>query len=262
VNGTRQRLTVGGVALDVAALHRDGSRDPILFQHGFGSTKEDYADVVHHRAFDGQPALAYDAPGCGETACGDLTAISIPFLADTALAMLDALGIERVHVVGHSMGGLTALMLAAQHPDRVLSFVDIEGNLAPEDCFLSRQIISHPAADDEAFLADFVERNRRAPSFGSALFASSLSHKVRAGAVRGIFESMVDLSDRGDLLATFLALPFPRLFMHGEQNASLSYLPRLAAAGVELAEIPHSGHFPMYSNAPAMWAGIADFQRP
>ena len=35
--------------------------------------------------------------------------------------------------------------------------------------------------------------------------------------------------------------------MYGEQNAGLSYLTRLASNGVELAEIPDSGHFPMYS---------------
>jgi pimeloyl-ACP methyl ester carboxylesterase len=57
----------------------------------------------------------------------------------------------------------------------------------------------------------------------------------------------------------FLALPFPRMFMYGEQNASLSYLPLLRADGVELAQIPHSGHFPMYSNPPVMWERLAAF---
>ena len=59
----------------------------------------------------------------------------------------------------------------------------------------------------------------------------------------------------------FLALPFPRMFMYGVQNRSLSYLPHLAAKGVQLAEITYSGHFPMYSNAPEMWNRIAAFQR-
>jgi pimeloyl-ACP methyl ester carboxylesterase len=45
----------------------------------------------------------------------------------------------------------------------------------------------------------------------------------------------------------------------GEQNSSLSYLPLLAAHGIELAEIPHSGHWPMYSNPVAMWARIIEF---
>jgi pimeloyl-ACP methyl ester carboxylesterase len=47
------------------------------------------------------------------------------------------------------MGGLTALLLAHRYPDRVLSFVDIKGNLAPEDCFLSRQIFSFRSGDPE-----------------------------------------------------------------------------------------------------------------
>jgi pimeloyl-ACP methyl ester carboxylesterase len=146
-----------------------------------------------------------------------------------------------------------------QVPDRVLSFVDIEGNLAPEDCFLSRQVLTYPAADAEVFFGDFIERARRAPSYSSALFAASLCHKVRPGAVRGIFESMVDLSDPGDLMAKFLALPCPRMFMYGEQNSSLSYLAKLGANRIELAEIPHSAHWPMYSNPTAMWERIVDF---
>jgi pimeloyl-ACP methyl ester carboxylesterase len=42
------------------------------------------------------------------------------------------------------MDGLTALLLANRHPDRVLSFVNIKGNLAPEDCFLKSTDIGFP----------------------------------------------------------------------------------------------------------------------
>jgi pimeloyl-ACP methyl ester carboxylesterase len=93
------------------------------------------------------------------------------------------------------------------------------------------------------------------------LFAASLRHKLRPGAVRGIFESMVDLSDHGDLIAKFLALPCPRMFMYGQENSALSYLAKLAAGGVELAEIPRSGYWPMYANPVAMWDRIAAFIR-
>jgi pimeloyl-ACP methyl ester carboxylesterase len=251
-------LRVGGVDLTVTAAGRDGGLTPVVFLHGVGSTKEDYLDIACQRAFAGHPFLAYDAPGCGETFCEDLPGISIPFLVATAQAMLDHAGIRRFHLVGHSMGGLTALLLAHQEPDRVLSFVDIEGNLAPEDCFLSRQIFTHPS-DGGGFLEDFAERARRSCSSSSALFAAGLRHKVRPGAVRGIFQSMVDLSDHGDLIAKFLTLPCPRMFMYGEENSALSYLARLAAEDVELAEIPHSGHWPMYANPVAMWERIAAF---
>jgi len=257
---TQLPLTVEGVQLNVAAIHRNGNLTPIVFLHGFGSTKEDYADIVQHAEFAGHPFLAYDAPGCGESQCSDLSRISIPFLMQTALQMLEHFGIERFHLVGHSMGGLTALMLAHQFPERVISFVDVEGNIAPEDCFLSRQIVDFPSDDPEAFFAAFIERARQAPAYASALYSASLRHKVRAGAVRGIFQSMVDLSDNADLMSKFLGLKCPRMFMYGEQNASLSYLSHIKAQGVRLAPIPACGHFPMYSNPIAMWKQIADFQ--
>lgn len=257
---TQLPLTVEGVQLNVAAIHRNGNLTPIVFLHGFGSTKEDYADIVQHAEFAGHPFLAYDAPGCGESQCSDLSSISIPFLLQTALQMLEHFGIERFHLVGHSMGGLTALMLAHQFPERVISFVDIEGNIAPEDCFLSRQIDAYPSDDPEKFFTAFIERARQAPAYASALYSASLRHKVRAGAVRGIFRSMVDLSDNADLMSRFLGLKCPRMFMYGEQNASLSYLSHIEAQGVRLAPIPACGHFPMYSNPIAMWKQIADFQ--
>lgn len=258
---TRLPFSMAGIELDVAAIQRHGELAPIVFLHGFGSTKEDYADIVRHAAFAGHPFVAWDAPGCGESACSDLARISIPFLVNTALEVLDRLGMERFHLVGHSMGGLTALLLAHRNPGRVLSFIDIEGNIAPEDCFLSRQIVDYPEADPERFFAEFIERTLHAPAYASALYASSLPHKVRAGAVRGIFQSMVELSDHGDLMNKFLGLPCPTMFMYGEQNRSLSYLRHIAANGVRLAEIPLCGHFPMYSNPVAMWEAIADFQR-
>ncbi|MFE7276839.1 alpha/beta fold hydrolase [Streptomyces sp. NPDC057623] len=252
-------LRVDDVPLRIAAVRRDGERAPVVFLHGFGSTKEDYVDFVHRPEFAGRPFLAYDAPGCGGSEGDDAARISVPFLVRTAQAVLRRSGIERFHVVGHSLGGLTALLLAHQEPHRVLSFVDIEGNLTSEDCFLSRQIVTHPADDDKRFVDGLVERAHRSSEYASALYAASLRHKVRPRAVRGIFESMVDLSDHGDLLTKFLALPFPRMFMYGEQNASLPYLPELAANGVELAQVPHSGHWPMYSNPAWMWARIAAF---
>jgi pimeloyl-ACP methyl ester carboxylesterase len=216
---------------------------------------------VQHDDLADRPVLAYDAPGCGATASADLTVLSIPFLVSVAEQVLHEKRIARFHVIGHSMGGLTALMLAAGNPAAVAGFVNIEGNLAPEDCFLSRQIVSHAHHDPREFLARFADRVGSSRYYASSLFATGAPFKVRAEAVKPIFESMVDLSDNDALLDRFLALPAPRMFMYGEQNGSLSYLPTLAAEGVELAEIAHCAHFPMYSNPPAMWSEIIDFVR-
>jgi len=252
-------LEVNGASLELDTLVGHGQQPPVLFLHGFGSTKEDYADFAHIPNPGAGGFIAFDAPGFGRSTSNQLSRVSIEFLVDVADAVLKRLAIEEFHVVGHSMGGLTALMLAQGAPDRVLSFVNIEGNLAPEDCFLSRQIIDNPADDPDVFLEEFAARTHFAPEFSSALYAANVRSRVRPEVVRGVFESMVDLSDHGDLLSRFTALTMPRLFMYGEQNAELSYLPFLREHGVELAEIPFSGHWPMYSNPVAMWTEIAGF---
>ena len=257
---TNLSFSMAGTELNISAIHRHGELSPIVFLHGFGSTKEDYADILRHTNFAGHPFVAYDAPGCGESTCADLTQVSIPFLVSTALAVLERLAIKHFHLVGHSMGGLTALILAHQNPERVLSFVNIEGNIAPEDCFLSRQIIDYPQLDPERFFKDFIARTLYSPAYASALYAASLPHKVRAAAVPGIFKSMVELSDNGELMSKFLNLACPKMFMYGDQNRSLSYLPHIAKYGVQLAEIPQCGHFPMYSNPAVMWEEISNFQ--
>ncbi len=252
-------LSVQGHAVRLACLTRSGARPPLVCLHGFGSTKEDYADLALHPDFADRALVFWDAPGCGVSSVDDPGALSIPFLIAVAIAACDALGLDRFHLSGHSMGGLTALMLADAHPDRVLSFTDIEGNLAPEDCFLSRQIIEHPAETPDGFMAGFVERVRARPEFSSALYASALPRKVRPTSFRPIFTSMVTLSDNEPLMDIMARLPMPRVFIHGEQNRHLSYLDRLPALGVDVVEIPYSGHFPMYSNPPALWAEMARF---
>ncbi|CAI7634017.1 unnamed protein product [Penicillium bialowiezense] len=252
-------LNVEGVNLSLSTIHNFNSSPPVLFLHGFGSSKEDLADLTIQPSLKHHSFLAYDAPGCGHSASDDLSVIDIPFLVATAEAVLAHFNIAKFHLIGHSMGGLTAVILANRHPDRVLSFVDIKGNLAPEDCFLSRQTFMFPADDEESFMDAFIERTRASGSFANAMYASTLRARVRAGAVRPIFTSMVQYTDHGDLMDKFLALPCPCMFMFGEEMRGLSYLPLLEKEGVELADIVDCGHFPMYSNPVEMYRRITIF---
>lgn len=252
-------IEIDGVSVRVAAMRRDGWLTPIVLLHGFGSTKEDYADIARYQQFDGRPILAFDAPGCGETECADLSALSIPFLQKTVESLLERWGVQRFHLVGHSMGGLTALMYADDHRDAPLSFVNIEGNVAPEDCFLSRQIIDYPSSTPAEFMDRFIERMWQAPGFSHSLYAAGLRAKVHSEAIGPIFRSMVELSDNVGLFSKFVQLPFAKMFVYGDENRSLSYLAALKDQGVELAEISNSAHFPMYANPPALWSRISDF---
>ncbi|KAI5459028.1 Alpha/Beta hydrolase protein [Mariannaea sp. PMI_226] len=252
-------LHINNLSINLSVIRREGPLTPIIFLHGFGGTKEDYVDISFNPLFAGRPFLAYDAPGSGESTMEDLSQLSMPLLVSIAEEVLSYFKISHYHLVGHSMGGLVSTLLAQRQSSSVQSYINIKGNLAPEDCFLSRQVLDYPADDPEIFIEEFIKRTRQSPLYGNGLYAASFRAKVQAATVRPTFESMVDCTDNGQLLETFEGFGFPRMYMFGEQYASLSYLPRLVQAGVELAEIPHSGHFVMYSNPVAMWERIAQF---
>ncbi|MGB0694160.1 MAG: alpha/beta fold hydrolase [Rhodospirillaceae bacterium] len=255
----RLDLKLGGQAISLHYARRPGTGPTLVCLHGFGSTKEDYADLALRPDFRDRDLVCWDAPGCGASTLQDPTALSIPFLKEVALSACAQLGIERFHLLGHSMGGLTGLLLAHQHPERVLSFFDIEGNLAPEDCFLSRQILDHPEDTPEDFMRNFQARVKQRPEFGCALYATTLPLKVGATSVKPIFSSMVEISDSQPLLQMMAGLTCPKAFLFGTQNRHLSYLSQLPCIGVDVIEIPSSGHFPMYSNAPELWSALSAF---
>lgn len=65
--------------------------------------------------------LTLDNRGCGDTGLVTGAPYTVETMADDCLAVLDAAGVEKAHVVGISMGGLMAQELGSTHPERVLS---------------------------------------------------------------------------------------------------------------------------------------------
>src|SRR6185312_3205706 len=75
--------------------------------------------------------IAVEAQGHGRTADIDRE-ITPTALAGDVVALLDHLGIDRAHVMGHSQGAAVALELAVSHPDRVRSVVPVSGSVRPD----------------------------------------------------------------------------------------------------------------------------------
>src|SRR3984885_3571891 len=113
------QLSVNGIEVFVATGGREF--DPVLptivLLHGagFGHT----AWALHSRWFahHGQGVLAPDLPGHGRSAGAPLA--SIAEMADWTAALLDASGVAKARLIGHSMGSLIALETAARHPAKV-----------------------------------------------------------------------------------------------------------------------------------------------
>jgi len=95
-----------------------GSGEPILFIHGGVWPGAAFASLV--RELSGFRCLMLDRPGCGMSSALDYT--RYPYKSVIAQAMtgvLDALGVDRGHVVGQEVGAAWTLALATAHPDRV-----------------------------------------------------------------------------------------------------------------------------------------------
>jgi pimeloyl-ACP methyl ester carboxylesterase len=101
-----------------------GSGTPVLLLHGLASTRHIWDLVVPGLA--GLPVLALDQRGHGDSDRPDGPYDGATLVAD-ALTALDAVGLSRVVVVGHSWGAWTALRLAATAPERVLAVVCVDG---------------------------------------------------------------------------------------------------------------------------------------
>lgn len=94
---------------------------PVLLLHGIGGGKAIWAGSVAALAAAGFDAIAVDLPGYGESQA--MAPGGMPAMAQAVRATLDALGLSRAALVGHSMGGMVAQEIAAVAPQRVSALV-------------------------------------------------------------------------------------------------------------------------------------------
>jgi pimeloyl-ACP methyl ester carboxylesterase len=104
---------------DIRVAYRDdGAGPPVLLLHGCPFSSYVWRNVIPKLAMEFR-CLAPDLLGLGDTETPSDTDWSLPAQERMIIGFLDALGVERTHVVGHDHGGAIAQMLAAHHPDRV-----------------------------------------------------------------------------------------------------------------------------------------------
>lgn len=110
VNGQAVYAHTGGRPFDPAL-------PAVVLIHGAGMDHTVWSLQTRYLAHHGRSVLAVDLPGHGRSDGAPLA--SIEELADWIAALLDAAGVPRAALVGHSMGALVALETAARHPARV-----------------------------------------------------------------------------------------------------------------------------------------------
>lgn len=137
--------TIRVEGLRTRVLVEDGSgaeREPVVLVHGVGGWAENWRPVMSALASTGRQVIALDLPGFGESEAPRRVRYFGPeeaFYPRFVLAAMDALGIQRAHVAGNSMGGAIAYMTAVTAPSRTRSIVLVApGGLGRDVAFFLR----------------------------------------------------------------------------------------------------------------------------
>jgi pimeloyl-ACP methyl ester carboxylesterase len=177
--------------------------------------------------------------------------------ADT-VGLLDALGIERAHLVGMSMGGMIAQGVAARRPDRVLSLTSIMSTTgAPRvgrpALTTWMRLAAPPATTREGQADRVVAMMRHVGSSGyefeeDAVRAAALEAFDRAGgpAAAGVARQLAAIMKSGDRTAELGRITAPTLVIHGDRDRMVNPTGGRATAaaipGARLKVMPGMGH--------------------
>ncbi|MCU1593375.1 MAG: Beta-ketoadipate enol-lactone hydrolase [Frankiales bacterium] len=198
MTSTLQHVDVPGGALAVETIQ--GVSDPVLAIHGISSQRKLW-NWLHAEAPD-LTLVAVDLRGRADSVEVQGPS-SVQQHAEDQIAVLDALGLDRVHVCGMSMGGFVAVELAATHPERVASLVLVDGgpSMTPP-AGLTPELVPAVFADRlsrlgkdwgsvEEYAAFFTANTAPLLDPTDPLLLDYLAHDLRAGRVRLSSEALV-----------------------------------------------------------------------
>jgi pimeloyl-ACP methyl ester carboxylesterase len=243
VNGFDAYVATGGKKFDPAL-------PVIVFLHGAGMDHSVWALLARSFAHHGFGVLAPDFPGHGRSTGTPLS--SIAALADWTAALIDAAGVAKARIVGHSMGTLIALETAAHHPDKI-SGLGLIATAAPmrvsDDLLNAAKGGDHAAIDMMSIWGEGYRATlggSLAPGLWMLGCAERLLERARPGV---IFADLSACNRYQDALAAAAKISVPSVVIQGSRDVMtpLKGGKAIAAAipGCRLVMIEGAGHMLM-----------------
>ena len=250
---------------------------PVLFVHGFSHNRSVWENLAEALPGAFRP-VSIDLRGHGESPWSIEGEYDLPSYADDLLPFLDRIGIDRILLVGHSLGGNVATLFAAAHPDRVRALVLVDTGPVLEVGGASR------VADDVqralrsyARVEDFREQLRLIHPKGDAEILDRLAETGLVQRLDGRFEPALDPGVLGpadgsadlaalerELWGALARVRVPVLLVRGGLSAVLS--EKVAQEMVEevlpdgcLVTLSGAGHAVMIDDGPALASAIRAF---
>lgn len=249
-----EEKTIQVAGHDIHYLEGGQGDIPIVLLHGIFAEKDHWTDFA--RALTGSHhILAPDLPGFGESSRHDDQAYDYTAQTERLRALLDALGLARVHLAGSSMGGTLAALLALKHPERVASVAFVgapHGIRSAQPSRMDRLIdqgqaplVAHDAASFEAMMDLVFEKRPFLPY--------PIVHAAQADALRNAPSNLrlwqAQLKDRYLLQEHIGELRVPTLVLWGSQDrvfdASGAEVLRMHLPQGHITLLPGLGHLPI-----------------
>lgn len=238
-----------------------------LFVHGFTGSKLDFSDQLPWFAQTGR-ALAYDQRGHGESSnCGTYTLYAL--VADL-FGFLDALEIERCHVLGHSLGGMVVMRALLASPDRFASAILMDTAPHPLELFDAgvRKSLATIVADGgcQALLPGMRGQPQNASVKRGIEYLGEAEHwrrirvKLEQMDPAAFVELSAALADHAPVTDALSQLDLPVTVVVGAEDTpfvapSKEMTARLPNA--RLAVVEDAGHSPQYENA-LVWRDVVE----
>jgi pimeloyl-ACP methyl ester carboxylesterase len=240
----KRQLVREGVSLSYLD---EGAGPALLLLHGFpldGRSFRPQVEALSRRA----RLIVPDHRGFGDSAVGPGGPTEMHHIADDAVAILDALGIEQAVVGGVSMGGYAAMALLRHHPRRVRALVLIDTQaFADDEAGKQRRRDNAQAARERgtAVLLEAMMPKLLDPAASPALRAE-VEAMIRKASPEGAANASLGMGLRPDSHELLAGFGQPALIMVGERDVITPPEKSEAMAnrmsGARLVRIPGAGH--------------------
>jgi pimeloyl-ACP methyl ester carboxylesterase len=257
------RIGVDGVIPRLLQAGPEDATEAVVFVHGNPGSADDWQPLIAALGGNGKRALALDLPDFGETVAAPGFKHTAPGYAAFLGEALQALGVERVHLVLHDFGGPIGMIWAAEHVDSLASVTLIDTGILPGYKWHRLARVWRTPGLGELFQATATRGafrflvNRGEPRGLPRPFLDQMYDHYDRRTRRAVLKLYRATDDPGSAAAEFTALVAPRdipaLVIWGEHDAYLpaSYAERQRDAfpSAEVHVLPASGHWP-YADAP------------
>ncbi len=242
-------IPVGDVELAVE-LHGDDSLPALVLAHGFTGSARDWAGVVDELA-ELRHVVTVEHRGHGaSTNTGDEATYTFDHLVTDLGGALDGLGLDRIDLLGHSMGGIVAMRYALRHPERLRSLILMDtGAGASADNPSAGFMRAGFGLAREGGMARVLETLERfiPDDEGGKQTREQLAHNYAAMDVAAFLALGEELLTHPSILDRLGALTVPTTVLVGEHDTGLRRASDDLAAtipGAVLGVIADSAHSP------------------